>query len=169
MVQKGRIIHGHKTGRKASATYRTWLGIKRRCSDEKHKDFPNWGGRGIKVCPKWDQSFVAFLQDMGERPPGLTIDRLDSNGDYAPGNCRWIEHQKQASENRRNLIPVVIDDLAFPSISAACRHFGTKKGVVWMRMAEGIDMKTAIKTVGRMKRPRTRESYLPKNHPDRFI
>lgn len=142
--------------------------MKRRCSDPKCKDFPNWGGRGITVCDRWNLSFTDFLSDMGIRPEGHSIDRLNPNGPYSPENCRWVLKTVQMMENRRNLVPVDIDGLHFHSISAACRHFGVSRTVANMRMKCGWSIHDAVRTKSWGAKPRrSRESYLPKSHPDR--
>lgn len=83
-----------------SPTYSSWAGMKDRCTNQNHKSYNNYGGRGITVCERW-MDFRNFLEDMGERPSGTSIDRIDANGDYKPGNCRWATAQQQAS-NKRN-------------------------------------------------------------------
>lgn len=72
-----------------------------RCSNPNHRDFRLYGGRGIKVCDRW-QSFACFLEDMGERPPGKTIERVDSDKDYELDNCIWADHTSQANNTNRN-------------------------------------------------------------------
>ena len=94
-------IHGHSSNGIISKTYWTWNNMLRRCSDDNNQDYKNYGGRGIKVCKKW-WKFGGFLQDMGERPPGLTLDRIDNNNDYCKENCRWATTKEQSRNYRRN-------------------------------------------------------------------
>jgi hypothetical protein len=84
-------------GMKGTRTYRIWIGMKNRCTNPRNYSFAYYGGRGISVCSKW-MSFPGFFEDMGEAPESLTLDRINSNGDYCKENCRWATRAIQ-SEN----------------------------------------------------------------------
>jgi hypothetical protein len=94
--------HGHTAGaaagRKASREYHSWCAMRTRCENEKSAKYPRYGGRGITVCERW-QRFQNFIEDMGPAPPGMTLDRINGDGNYEPGNCRWAT-AKQQSANR---------------------------------------------------------------------
>lgn len=91
--------HGEGRKQNRSVEYTTWNGIKRRCYDPACDRYPRYGGRGIKVCDRWLHSFENFLADMGRRPSAEhSIDRIDNDGNYEPGNCRWATRSQQ----RRN-------------------------------------------------------------------
>lgn len=97
-------IHGQSSlNGKKTLTYNTWVGMKQRCNYSKHVGYKNYGGRGIKVCKRWAK-FENFYKDMGERPEGTTIDRIDNDGDYKTSNCRWATRKEQ-SLNKSNSKP----------------------------------------------------------------
>jgi hypothetical protein len=92
--------HGHSVGFKQSPTYGTWCAMTQRCSNKNSTAYKYYGGRGIAVCDRWSL-FENFLFDMGNRPEGKTLDRIDPNGDYELENCRWATWAQQVS-NKRN-------------------------------------------------------------------
>jgi hypothetical protein len=99
---KQRIIHG--LSRHSSTQhylYSTWEGMRLRCNNPNFKQYKDYGGRGIKVCKRWND-FRLFLADMGERPEGYTIDRINNDGNYEPSNCRWASWCEQATHNSRS-------------------------------------------------------------------
>ena len=81
-------------------TYSSWRAMHKRCRNANHKDFANYGGRGITVCQEWF-SYRQFLADMGERPDGRSIDRINVNGNYEKENCRWATASEQARNKRK--------------------------------------------------------------------
>lgn len=91
--------HGHCVGNKNSRTYNSWSRMIDRCFRVKDKSYSRYGGRGILVCLRWRSSFKNFLDDMGERPQSTSLDRINGNGNYEPGNCRWATRSQQ-NKNR---------------------------------------------------------------------
>jgi hypothetical protein len=75
--------------------YATWLNMVRRCHDDASPGYECYGARGIKVCRRWLTSFESFAEDVGNRPLGHMLERLDSSGDYTPGNCHWVDLRKR--------------------------------------------------------------------------
>lgn len=102
LARDSHLKHGHAQGGELSAEYRTWMGMKARCYQQRHSSYAFYGAKGIIVCDRWRQSFDAFLADVGPRPsPKHTLDRINSRGHYEPGNVRWAT-MKQQQLNRTN-------------------------------------------------------------------
>ena len=93
--------HGHARGAGSSATYSTWCSMRKRCEKSDEDGFAQYGGKGISLCKAWRDDFCAFLNDMGERPPGRTIDRIDNRFGYFPANCRWATPLEQRHNQAR--------------------------------------------------------------------
>jgi hypothetical protein len=95
--------HGHAILGHITPEYNIWNAMKHRCLNPRHKSYKNYGGRGIKICKRWN-SFINFLRDMGVRPnPKLSLDRINNNGNYCPSNCRWAtRHEQRINSRPRN-------------------------------------------------------------------
>lgn len=93
--------HGHGRAARRSATYRSWDHMIQRCTNPSNDNYRYYGGRGINVCPRW-RDFSMFLADMGERPFGRSLDRIENDGNYEPGNCRWATAKEQQRNQRRD-------------------------------------------------------------------
>lgn len=91
----------HCLSKKHRPTYSSWINMLARCNNNKNKNYKNYGGRGIKVCNRWLNSFENFFYDMGEKPKNKTLDRINNDGDYEPNNCRWATASEQISNTRK--------------------------------------------------------------------
>lgn len=103
--------------------YGTWADMRKRCYKKESKSYANYGGRGIKICERWSD-FANFVADMGKRPEGMSMDRIDNNGDYTPENCRWADAKTQNGNTR-----AVARSCGYPgiSLSASGRYRARQK------------------------------------------
>lgn len=134
--------------------YRTWMTMKTRCYNSAHPSYKAYGARGIKVAPEW-HDYARFAADMGERPPGHSIERIDNNGDYGPDNCHWATRVEQCS-NRRNSRVVLLEGRSMP-LSVAAREQGVDYLSLYMLVVKrGIEAHEAVRRL-REKGSRFRE------------
>jgi hypothetical protein len=108
-------------GKSFTPEYKSWTAMKQRCLNPNGRKFLLHGGRGITVCERWRKSFVSFLDDMGTRPPGTTLERKNNNGNYEPGNCRWATPTEQ-NRNKRTTRKIIIGGLNLPLTEWAERN-----------------------------------------------
>lgn len=116
-------------------TYRTWDSMIQRCFNPKDARYADWGGRGITVCRDW-LVFDGFYKDMGEKPHGCSIDRINNNGNYEPSNCRWVTNKEQSNNRRSN---IVIDlDGESKTLMQWCEKFGVKYSKAYFQYKKGV-------------------------------
>ena len=148
---KGRFLRKYKSPvSEYRAEYQCWQNMKRRCYDPTSDHYVYYGKRGILVCDRWLESFDNFLEDMGERPEGMSLDRIDLNGNYTPENCRWADGIAQAT-NRSivRLFEYRGESLTIPELA---RRYGIKKSTLSMRIyGYGWDVQRAVETPVRAK------------------
>ena len=130
-------------GASGTKTFNAWCAMRKRCDDSLNE---NYGGRGIGYAKRW-MLFSAFLEDMGEAPAGLTLERVDVNGDYEPGNCIWAD-QKTQNRNKRRTIKVEIDG-EIKSLSEWCEFLGLNHGVIYSRINRGATPIDALRLGGK--------------------
>lgn len=122
-------------GMSKTATYRAWSSMIQRCTNENTHSYKHYGARGVSVCEKWVDSFSSFYADMGECPIGMSLDRIDVNGNYEPGNCRWVDAKTQA-RNRRNNVKTVFEGKEVVVADLAEEH-GIKLATMRSRVQKG--------------------------------
>ena len=122
--------------------YSVWQGMRRRCRNPNFKQWADYGGRGISICPEWDD-YSVFERDMSPRPVGASIKRIDPDGDYGPGNCRWAS-QKEQMRNQRRTIYVEVDGVRHKAIDLAERS-GLKVDTIVQRASIGMTFDALMK------------------------
>jgi hypothetical protein len=141
-----RSTHGHSSGGKLTSEYNSWRNMRDRCRYPSSDNWDMYGGRGIKVCERWDTSFENFLADMGPKPtPKHTIGRKDQDGNYEPGNCEW-ETIPQQNRNRRDNRMVMFGGREL-TLAEACREMGIPRNRVDARLRYGFTVEEALEIV----------------------
>lgn len=126
--------------------YRSWICMNNRCRYECVDRWDHYGGRGIRVCDQWvtPHGFRNFLRDMGRRPPGTTLDRVDLNGNYQPGNCRWATAAEQAA-NSGNARPICFRGETQP-LAEWARRFGVHRHIIRKRLLRGLPLEKVFES-----------------------
>lgn len=141
---------GHRWGDEATSTgwrdhpaeYGSWSSMRKRCLSKNDDSYPDYGGRGITICDRWNK-FDNFYADMGHKPtPKHTIEREDNNGNYEPMNCKWATYKEQG-RNRRNTVFVEYQGKKELLIDL-CERLGLTKSVIYGRLKNGWDIEDAL-------------------------
>jgi len=117
--------------------YQVWRSMRDRCLNPNYRQWNDYGGRGIKICSRWDD-FHAFVEDMGPRPKGYSLDRIDNDGDYTPENCRWASRKEQ-QRNQRVTRYVTIEGQQYRAVDLADKA-GVKTDTIVSRAERGLPM-----------------------------
>lgn len=146
-----------KHGMSFTPTYKIWSGMTKRCTNPNYFLYARYGGRGIKVCERW-KKFENFLADMGERPEGMSIERMDNDGDYSPENCRWASRVEQANNMSSNRF------LEFQGVRHTCAEWARKIGIRYAtlqdRLRQGWSVEDTL-TYGTLPRGMSRKRVAP--------
>jgi hypothetical protein len=135
---------GHARNRRRSPELNAWTNMIARCTNPKRPDFKFYGGRGIGVCLRWAGSFAAFLEDMGPRPDGASIDRIDNAKGYSPDNCRWATKHQQM-QNTRGTRRIAFGGRAM-GLNAWAKEIGINKESLRTRLERGWPLDRALTT-----------------------
>lgn len=111
-----------------------WRAMLSRCYNRKCKAYPRYGGRGVQVCESWRRSFETFYADMGDRPMGRSLDRIDNDGDYTPSNCRWATPSEQNNNQQSNRV-IVYNGVAY-TLAQLARKTGLRAGTLRARVVD---------------------------------
>ncbi len=150
--------------------YYSWVQMKTRCLNPRDKAYARYGGRGIKVCARWQKSYVDFVADVGRRPtPEHSLDRIDNNGNYEPGNCRWATSKEQCRNRRSNIVlefngqkRTIAEWAEFTGLSRECiwhrlnKHGWTVEQTLTITAAEGAALR-------HLRKRKSNGTFLPKD------
>lgn len=139
-THQARFLHGEGK----SPEYAVWSSMKDRCYNPSNRSFPDYGSRGITVCDRWKRSFVNFLEDMRECPPGLTLERIDNNKGYSKTNCRWATRAEQAVNKRNNRWILFRGELL--CVSGWAKRLGIDHRAIHSRLRNNWSIEQALTT-----------------------
>lgn len=126
--------------------YRSFRAMHERCSDDRHPYWHRYGGRGISVCERWHH-FPNFVEDMGKRPIGLSLDRINNDGNYEPENCRWATRAEQNSNKSTARIVTAFGKTA--SVTEWAKTAGISRGAMYTRLKKGLDAERTVSVPAR--------------------
>lgn len=135
----------------ATPTYKSWQAMRTRCLNENSSQYHRYGGRGISICKEWDD-FTVFFRDMGERPTGTTLDRIDSNKGYSPDNCRWSTMKIQENNKRNNVL------LTFNGKTQTVAQWADETGIGYQTIRARMNMGWSTEEALTLPRVRVRRS-----------
>lgn len=149
LTSNGRKVkHGNCRRKKFSGTYQSWKDMKGRCNNPKHRNYKNYGGRGVSICKEWmdkENGFINFLADMGERPMGYELDRANNNklkNGYSPTNCRWVTH-KINNENKRTNIVIEHNNKKY-CLKELADEYKISPSTLKYRLSHGLSVEEAL-------------------------
>ena len=137
------MTHNHKSKGLTSPTYHSWSSMKQRCLNKNRTNFKFYGDKGILICDRWLNSFENFLEDMGTRPDGMTLDRIDTTKGYCKENCRWATHKQQAN-NRISNKPISYLGITLTTEEWA-KKIGISKDCLKLRLHRKWPLEKALK------------------------
>lgn len=140
LTRKRHTTHGKSKSRE----FNSWRGMVDRCTNKNNTSYPHYGGRGIEVCDRW-RSFSNFYTDMGDRPDGMSLDRINVDGNYEPRNCRWATKQVQATNQRTNVL-ITKDGVTKP-VSVWAKELSIKPITIYERLRRGWSQERALSSV----------------------
>ncbi len=149
ITSKRSTTHGHSVGGNRTSEYRSWEAMISRCTNINSTDYARYGEKGITVCERWLESFENFIEDIGFKPTKFhSIDRINNEGDYKPGNCKWSTKKEQAN-NRSNNISVIntLTNEVFNSVSIAADSAGINKGFIYDNLRKNRKNRTNFKII----------------------